>query len=143
MDVEIDERYADWATQLPPGVSDKVFAAIAAHPGELTDVVIALDDHGRPVGHAALRDRGDALEVKKVYVLGEARGQGISKTLMLELESIAREKGAQRLVLQTGPLQPEAVGLYEAIGYYEIDPYGGYDVIPGVRCFAKDLRAAK
>ena len=136
MDLEMDERYAEWSAALSPETAAAVWAVVAAHDEEL-DVVLALDDD--PVGHAALRPFEDALEVKKVYVLPGARGRGISKLLMDELEAIARERGVRRLVLQTGPLQPEAVGLYESLGYQAIEPYGGYGVIPGVRCFEKHL----
>ena len=132
----MDERYAEWSAALSPETAAAVWAAVSAHDEEL-DVVLALDDE--PVGHAALRPFEDALEVKKVYVLPGARGRGISKLLMDELEAIAGERGVTRLVLQTGPLQPEAVGLYESLGYRAIEPYGGYGVIPGVRCFEKHL----
>jgi len=134
MDAEMDERYAEWSAALSPETAAAVWAVVSAHDEEL-DVVLALDPD--PVGHAALRPFEDALEVKKVYVLPEARGRGISKLLMKELEAIARERGITRLVLQTGPLQPEAVGLYESLGYAAIEPYGGYGVIPGVFCFEK------
>jgi GNAT superfamily N-acetyltransferase len=138
MDVEMDERYAEMMAGLPVEVAAAVATAIAAKPGELAEVVLAFADDV-PVGHAALRDRGDVLEVKKVFVSPGSRGGGISTALMLELEEIARERGGDRLVLQTGPLQPEAVGLYERLGYHRIEPYGGYDVIPGVLCFEKSI----
>ena len=134
MDLEIDELYTDWAAALAPETAAAVWALVSTHDEEL-DVVLALDD--APVGHAALRPFDDALEVKKVYVLPEARGRGISKLLMAELEAMARERNVRRLVLQTGPLQPEAVGLYESLGYQAIEPYSGFEVMPGVLCFEK------
>ena len=136
MDLEIDELYTDWTAALAPETAEAMWALVATHDEEL-DVVLALDD--APIGHAALRPFEDALEVKKVYVLPEARGRGISKLLMAELEAIARERGVGRLVLETGPLQPEAVGLYESLGYQAIEPYGGFEIMPGVRCFEKRL----
>jgi GNAT superfamily N-acetyltransferase len=136
MDLEMDERYAEWSAALSPETAAAVWAAVSTHDEEL-DVVLAIDEE--PVGHAALRPFEDALEVKKVYVSPHARGRGISKLLMEKLDAIALERGVTRLVLQTGPLQPEAVGLYESLGYAAIEPYGGYGVIPGVRCFEKHL----
>ena len=137
MDLEMDERYAEWSAALSPETAAAVWAVVAAHDEGL-DVVLALDQ-GEPIGHAALRPFKDALEVKKVYVLPGARGRGISRLLMAELEAIAHERETRRIVLQTGPLQPEAVALYESLGYRAIEPYGDYGVIPGVRCFEKRL----
>ena len=137
MDLEMGERYAAWSAALSPETAEAVWALVSAHDEEL-DVVLALDGE-EAVGHAAVRPFEDALEVKKVYVPPHERGRGISRLLMLELEAIARERGVTRLVLQTGPLQPEAVGLYQSLGYRAIEPYGGYGVMPGALCFEKLL----
>jgi GNAT superfamily N-acetyltransferase len=96
-------------------------------------------DGDRLVGHAAVRPFEDALEVKRVFVRPEYRGQGISKRLMLELETIADERGVHRLILQTGNRQAEAITLYERIGYVAIDRFGLYAPIPFFLCYGKTL----
>ena len=60
---------------------------------------------------------------------------------MAELERIAAERGAQRLILQTGDRQPEAVTLYERIGYTRIPIYAPYLEISFSQCFEKPIRA--
>jgi GNAT superfamily N-acetyltransferase len=91
------------------------------------------------VGHAALRPFEDSLEVKRVYVRSDHRGQGISKQLMFELETIARERGVTSLILQTGDRQTEAIALYTKLGYVPIDRFGAYAPVPFFLCYGKTL----
>lgn len=65
-----------------------------------------------------------ALEVKRMLVRSQFRGRGISKLVLRRLEAIARERGAQKLVLMCGPRQPEALRLYETCGYSQRSAYG-------------------
>lgn len=65
-----------------------------------------------------------ALEVKRMLVRSQFRGRGISKLVLRRLEAIARERGAQKLVLMCGPRQPEALRLYETCGYSQRRAYG-------------------
>jgi GNAT superfamily N-acetyltransferase len=90
-------------------------------------VLVAREDDGTPLGCGALRALGgSAAEVKRMYVVPEARGRGISKALLAALEDAARERGWTTLRLETGPLQPEALGLYTSAGYRPIAAFGGY-----------------
>ncbi len=137
MDQETFAMYADEFNAYPPAVRARVDAALHTDQADLVEVVIAVAD-GNDVGHAALRKLADGYEVKKVFVLPSYRGRGISKLLMSSIEDVARECGEEHLRLQTGPLQVEAIALYERIGYTSIPPYGPY-VALDVPCFAKAL----
>lgn len=81
---------------------------------------------------------GDA-EIKRMYVAPRARGRGLARAVLAELERTAREAGRRRMVLETGTAQPEAIGLYTACGYTEIDKFGVYRCEPDSRCMAKSL----
>nr|WP_275585412.1 GNAT family N-acetyltransferase [Blastococcus saxobsidens] len=88
---------------------------------------MARDDDGTPLGCGALRALGDgAAEVKRMYVVPPARGRGVSKAVLAALEDAARARGWGVLRLETGPLQPEAVGLYRGAGYGPIAAFGAY-----------------
>ena len=65
-------------------------------------------------------------EIKRVYVSPKARGLGLAKKLMqrIEAEAVAHDKLVARL--ETGIHQPEALGLYRAIGYINRGPFGDY-----------------
>jgi GNAT superfamily N-acetyltransferase len=47
-------------------------------------------------------------------------------TWPLDLETVARELGATRIVLETGPRQPEAIALYHRAGFADIPLFGDY-----------------
>jgi GNAT superfamily N-acetyltransferase len=68
-----------------------------------------------------------------------ARHRPVGRAILERLEAIAAELGYQRLQLETGTAQPEAVRLYESHGWYRITPYGLYKHSPASVCFAKDL----
>ncbi len=67
-----------------------------------------------------------AVELKRMYVAPEARGQGLARRLLAELERLARTDGAVAMVLETGRAQPEAIALYRSAGYDDIPGFGHY-----------------
>jgi GNAT superfamily N-acetyltransferase len=81
---------------------------------------------------------GDA-EVKRMYVTPFARGLGLARAVLAELERTAREQGRLRLVLETGTKQPEAIALYTSSGYTRVPSFGVYRDSPDSRCFGKVL----
>jgi GNAT superfamily N-acetyltransferase len=84
---------------------------------------------GRPVccgGIKRLDDR--ACEIKKMYVVPEARAGGVGRALLHALEDCARELGYLIARLDTGPRQSGARGLYESEGYVEVENFNGNPV---------------
>lgn len=84
---------------------------------------------------------GDA-EIKRMYVAPLARGLGLARALLAELERTAAQAGRRRAVLETGLAQPEAIALYSSSGYTRIAPFGHYRNSPNCRCFAKVIAAS-
>lgn len=78
-------------------------------------------------------------ELKRMFVRSSARGRGLSKVVLAELERRLREAGVARVVLETGTKQPEAIGLYASSGYEPVTGFGHYQDAPEQRCFGKDL----
>lgn len=143
MDAEMTVRYHRDVVE-PVAVVEARNAALTVHPANVrgTVLVVADDgtDGGTPVGHALVQDRDGEWEVKRVIVADGHRGRGIGRLLMAELETIAREGGAHRLILQTGDRQPDAVALYEKIGFSRIPTYEPYvTTIPQSICFEKPV----
>jgi ribosomal protein S18 acetylase RimI-like enzyme len=86
-------------------------------------VLVARRD-GRPVGCAGLKLVGDGVgEVKRVWVSTEARGAGIGRRLMDEVEARARAAGCDRLRLDTNHTLTEAIAMYRGRGYREVAPF--------------------
>ncbi len=70
----------------------------------------------------------EACELKRMYVLPQARGRGVARILLGALETRARELGYVIARLDTGPKQPGARHLYESAGYVSIPNYNGNPV---------------
>ncbi|MFE5659161.1 GNAT family N-acetyltransferase [Streptomyces sp. NPDC056517] len=83
-------------------------------------------------------ENGDA-ELKRMYVIPDARGLGLARRILSALESDAREAGRTRMVLETGTAQPEAIALYTSSGYEPCAKFGMYRDYDNSRCFAKPL----
>lgn len=83
------------------------------------------------LGCGALRiDEGGWGEVKRMFVRPEARGLKIGKLILSRIEMEARREGLSCLRLETGPSQPEALGLYRKYGFAERGPFSGYQESP-------------
>jgi len=84
---------------------------------------------GALVGCGAVKtmnDDGTYGEIKRVFVLDAHRGKGLSKAIMQTLEAHLTASGVGLARLETGIHQPEALGLYEKLGYVAREPFGGY-----------------
>ena len=81
-------------------------------------------DEGRAVCGGGLKRLGDdVVEIKRMYVVPEARGRGVAGELLRALEDAARALGYARARLDTGPKQPHAERLYREAGYAEIENF--------------------
>jgi GNAT superfamily N-acetyltransferase len=67
-------------------------------------------------------------EIKRMYVVPAARGQGVARALLHALEDAARGLGYTVARLDTGPRQPNAQGLYQSEGYVPIANFNGNPV---------------
>lgn len=81
---------------------------------------------------------GDA-ELKRMYVIEQARGNGLARRILAALEEDARAAGRVRMVLETGDKQPEAIALYASSGYEPCEKFGYYRHYESSRCYAKAL----
>jgi len=62
----------------------------------------------------------ETCEIKRMYVVPQARGQGVARILLEALEDRARSLGYPVARLDTGPKQLSARHLYESAGYRPI-----------------------
>jgi DNA-binding MarR family transcriptional regulator/GNAT superfamily N-acetyltransferase len=88
--------------------------------------------HTDPVGCGALKYHGDGpAELKRMWVAESARGLGLGRRLLAELESHAAEHGAAAIRLETNDSLVEAISLYRSAGYEEVaafndEPYADH-----------------
>jgi len=69
---------------------------------------------------------GDYVEIKRVWVDPSMRGMKLGQLMMDVLHEAARDMGYELARLETGIHQPEALKLYEKLGYRTIAPFGDY-----------------
>ncbi|MEG3635118.1 bifunctional helix-turn-helix transcriptional regulator/GNAT family N-acetyltransferase [Micromonospora palythoicola] len=76
------------------------------------------------VGCGAVRLPPDEpAEIKRLWVSASARGLGVGRRLLTELERQAAAAGARSVRLDTNRSLTEAIRLYRSAGYREIPPY--------------------
>lgn len=93
-----------------------------------------------PAGCGAIKKySADTLEVKRMFVPLELRGNGIAGGVLKELEKWSLELGYTKCILETGKRQPEAIALYKKCGYKVIPNYAQYENIENSVCFLKEL----
>ena len=93
-----------------------------------------------PVGCGAFKEFDEnTVEIKRMFVLPDFRGQGIAFTILKELELWAAEIKYSICVLETGKKQPEAIGLYQKAGYMTIPNYGQYENVENSVCMKKRI----
>lgn len=76
---------------------------------------------GEPIGCGALKFHGaEPAELKRMWVADSARGLGVGRRLLRELEENATRSGVRVLRLETNKTLVEAIGLYRSAGYVEV-----------------------
>ena len=79
---------------------------------------------GDPVGCGALKFHADEpTELKRMWVADSARGLGIGRRLLEELESRAAAEGVTTIRLETNETLGEAIALYRSAGYLEVPAF--------------------
>jgi len=92
-----------------------------------------------PVGCGSIKAFDDeSVEIKRMYVSNLQRRKGVAQEILAELEQWAAELGFERCVLETGTKQPEAIALYQKLGYSIIPNYGQYAGIENSVCMQKN-----
>ena len=77
--------------------------------------------YGEPVGCGALKFHpGAPAELRRMWVAPSARGLGLGRRLLAELEARAAGHGVTMLRLETNRTLAEAISLYRAAGYREV-----------------------
>ena len=133
LDQELAERDGD----------DHSFYQQFNHIDRLRHVVI-IKEGDQAIGCGAIKDlEGEAMEVKRMFVLAARRGRGVAGSILAELEKWAFELGYSSCRLETGKRQPEAIALYMRKGYQIIPNYGQYAEVENSICFGKKLKEVK
>lgn len=95
---------------------------------------------GKPVAMGGWRlcDDGRA-ELKRMYVVDEQRGRGLSRQILAWLEASAVDAGMTEMILESNQKHPAALGLYRSHGYEPIPAFGYYSDSPENVCLGRSL----
>ena len=100
---------------------ERIFATEEVFSGRGGAWLTAYDDGGDPVGCGGLRVLAPGIgEIKRMFVSERARGHGLGRRLLRELERRAAAGGLGHVRLLTTEVLSEACALYDAEGYREI-----------------------
>jgi DNA-binding MarR family transcriptional regulator/GNAT superfamily N-acetyltransferase len=101
--------------------------SISADNAELTPpagLLLMATLHAEPVGCGALKFHGtEAAEIKRMWVSPDARGLGLGRRLLAELERTAAAHHAPAVRLETNRNLTEAIALYRSAGYQEVPAF--------------------
>jgi ribosomal protein S18 acetylase RimI-like enzyme len=91
-------------------------------------IFLVLTDDDQIIGTGAIRKiDGKICELKRVWLLFEYHGKGLGYRMIEELFAFAREKGYQRVRLETDrDAQSRAFDLYKRLGFNEIPRYSDH-----------------
>ena len=121
----IEQYFVELNTRFETGFDPSLSIAADAHelvPPAGALLIARLRE--QPVGSGALKlHPGAPAEVKRMWVAPEARGVGLGRRLLNEVEQYAREAGVVVLRLETNRALTEAIALYRSSGYHEVDAF--------------------
>jgi putative acetyltransferase len=88
-------------------------------------IFLVMTNEDQIIGTGAIRRiDNESCELKRLWLLFEYHGKGLGYRMIQELFTFAREKGYQRIRLETDPdYQSRALNLYKRLGFYEIPRY--------------------
>jgi GNAT superfamily N-acetyltransferase len=124
------ELFRAYASSLDIDLSYQNFEAeLQAMPGQYAppagELLLARTSDRRPVGCVGLRPIAPegCCEMKRLYVVPEARGTGIGEALVEAIIQTARRIGYREMRLDTLPTMSGAIALYRKCGFEPIEPY--------------------
>lgn len=116
----IAQVLAEYGLTCEPTHSDRDVLEVEAYYWETGGEFWIVEADGVRVGTAGYRPTSRSLravELRKMYLLPQARGQGLGRYLLTTLESAIQQRGFDEIWLETASVLKQAVGLYEASGY--------------------------
>jgi DNA-binding MarR family transcriptional regulator/GNAT superfamily N-acetyltransferase len=114
----VQSYFADIAVLFEDGFDDQAVLQPAI------EVVLLARIGEEPVGCVGLYEPEPGVcEMKRMWVHRSARGLGLGRRLLVELETLARQRGARLIRLETNRSLTEAIALYRSAGFEEVPPF--------------------
>lgn len=137
--VVIGDTLAEYGLTWEPSGADRDVLEVEASYIDVGGEFWVIEQQGQIVGTAAYYgvERGEkAVEIRKMYLSPTARGKGLGRYLLQELENAIASRGFQVIWIETASVLKEAVKLYESSGY---QPATGVETARCDRIYVKFL----
>lgn len=118
---------------------DEIFSFSPEELAAPGTVFLVAREGAQALACVAMVDCGDYAEVKRLFVPARARGRGLARRLMAEVEARARQAAKACVRLETGDALVAAVALYRSLGYQVRGPFGDYAEHPASLFMEKRL----
>lgn len=130
--------FREYAASLDVDLAYQAFEAeLAALPGKYAaphgELLLARDQTSQPIGCVAMRAidvrqnqhiaRQANCEMKRLYVLPQARGSGLGRDLIKAILTAAKAAGYHAIWLDTLPMMHSAQALYRKLGFETVQAY--------------------
>ena len=103
-------------------------------------VLVYLDEKAVACGCFKKHD-DSTVELKRMFVSTEARGLGLARLVLKELETEAKKQGFECMILETLYKQTEAINLYQKVGFEIVENYEPYIGLSNSVCMSKHITA--
>jgi ribosomal protein S18 acetylase RimI-like enzyme len=116
-----------WVTEnFGPTTPDRTSTVTPAELVPPHGTFVVVEEDGRPVAGGGIRRLEDGVgEIKRMYVIPDARGRGHARRVLDALEAAAADLGYRRLRLDTAQSMTTAMAMYRRAGYRDIPDYNG------------------
>jgi putative acetyltransferase len=128
-------EFVAWAAKQDPDADSaptfaNLEAELAALPGIYgppTGAFLLARDGDTPAGCVAFREvDAETVELKRMYVRPDQRGNGVGGSLVMDLIERARAQGCKRIVLDSYQTMTGAHKIYRALGFRDVEPPVGF-----------------
>jgi putative acetyltransferase len=100
--------------------------------------VVVVYRGNKPVGCGGIKAYSDTeMEIKRMFVQPEQRGQGIASEILTFLEDWAKELGYTETILETLVVKESVIAMYARNGYTLVPNYGQYIGVVSSMCMRK------
>lgn len=131
--IEYSHRYG--------GTSCTWFSTLTKQSSDDDGVFLVVVADGVAIAGGAYRPVDEqTVELERIWTASKFRRQGLVRRMLADLETDIADHGYRRVVLTTGPRQPEAHGLYRGAGYRPLQDAADADDF-GLHRFEKDIAA--
>lgn len=122
-----------------PGIANEIANLPGVYVPPHGELLLCRHAAGAPLGCIGLRPLEDEsrCELKRLYVVPEARRMGLGSKLIEAVVGKAERLGYREILLDTLPSMVAAIRLYEAAGFAPIAPY--YETSPETLFFSRRL----